>query len=87
MLEDYSNTDIVEYIEDDNLSINDNLSSNNIKSQKTSINLFTNVNNDMVISLNICEDILKKINNNNNINVQFTLSRDFIVDLLKLHYN
>jgi|SaaInlStandDraft_6_1057023.scaffolds.fasta_scaffold00865_16 hypothetical protein len=77
MLDDYSNIDIIEY--DNNIfpKIRNILKKEN---KKTSIELYKNTNNNIVISLNIYEDILQKINNN--INVQFVLSCDFILDLL-----
>lgn len=78
MLEDYSNLDNIVCIDEDTLNDKVDVS----KSEKTSVNLFVNDNNDIVISLDIGEDILKKITQKS-INVEFTLSKDFIQKIIK----
>lgn len=85
-LDDYSNTDNIEYIytdEEEDIIVSNN--SQKIPKDKSSVNLQVGDNNNVIISLNINDDIISILNNTkykDNLKIEFELSKEFYLSLI-----
>jgi hypothetical protein len=85
-LDDYSNTDIIEYIyTDDEEDIFISKKSKNLPIDKSSVNLQVGENNKVIVSLNINDDIISILNNTkykDSLKIEFELSKEFYMSLI-----
>ena len=82
LLEDFSNIDnieLIEYIENNEIDEN-NISKDNNNEQ--SIDFTVDKNNNLVISLNLTRKIIKNINKNSIVKLEFQLSKEFYLSIL-----
>ena len=82
LLEDFSNIDnleLIDYIEKNEINEN-NISKDNNNDQ--SIDFTVDKNNNLVISLNLTRKIIKNINKNSIVKLEFQLSKEFYLSIL-----
>lgn len=75
ILEDFSNKDNIDFIED----IDD--SDKNFPNDQN-IDFTVNNNNNLVISLNLTKNIIKNIKKNSTVKLEFQLSKEFYLSIL-----
>ena len=81
LLEDFSNIDnleVIDYIEKNNYNKYDKSKDNN----EQSIDFTVDKNNNLVISLNLTRSIIKNINKNSIVKLEFQLSKEFYLSIL-----
>ena len=79
-LEDFSNKDIVEYIED-KCNIEDSIIEEDNNNEQN-IDFTVNNSNNLVISLNLTKNVIKNIKKNSTVKLEFQLSKEFYLSIL-----
>lgn len=83
ILEDFSDKDIIEYIENNYNIENDHNESNELNKNNQNINFTVDNNNNLVISLNLTKNVIKNIKKNSIVKLEFQLSKEFYLSILE----
>jgi len=83
ILEDFSDKDIIEYIENNYNIENEQKESNELNKNNQNINFTVDNNNNLVISLNLTKNIIKNIKKNSIVKLEFQLSKEFYLSILE----